>query len=483
MKVNGMVHLILITVFVIPGPYLLGTETWTRTFGGSEIDEGYSVQQTFAGGYIIAGRTTSFGAGYYDVYLIKTDSTGDTLWTKTFGGSDFDSGYSVQQASDSGYIITGSTKSYGHGNADVYLIKSNEMGDTVWTRTFGGNGFDAGYYVQQTSDGGYVIIGYDGSHGPVGYNIYLIKTNSQGDTLWTRALKGDIGYSGQQTSDGGYIITGEDDSDVCLLKTDSSGNSLWAKTYGGSEYDCGKFVQQVRDGGYIITGITHPPGGYESESYAYLIKTNSSGDTLWTKKIGQIPGSSEGMCVREIDNGGYVIVGSTRPYDIGSEGIYLIRTNTSGDTLWTRTFGGVNGHEGNSIHMTFDGGYIIAGTITQDMWTDVYIIKTDSVGNIMGISDDRGKRPEMPKTFNIRPAYPNPFNPTTTIRYDLPQASEVILVVYDLLGREVARLVDGYSEPGYHQVNWNGQDFPSGIYLARLVTPEYSKSIKMVLLK
>ncbi|MFC1547975.1 T9SS type A sorting domain-containing protein [Candidatus Neomarinimicrobiota bacterium] len=482
-NISGIVRLILVIAFVMPGPYLLGTETWTRAFGGSELDEGYSVQQTSDGGYIIAGRTTSFGAGYYDVYLIRTDSTGDTLWTKTFGGSEFDSGYFVQQTSDNGYIITGSTKSYGHGNADVYLIKSNETGDTVWTRTFGGSGFDAGYSVQQTSDDGYIIIGKYGSHGPVGYNIYLIKTNSQGDTLWTRALEGHIGYSGQQTSDGGYIITGEDDGDVCLLKTDSSGNSLWTKTYGESEYDFGRSVRQITGGGYIITGRYAPPDGYESESYVYLINTNSSGDTLWTRRIGQVDGISEGSSVQQTNSGDYIIIGTTRPYDIGPRGLYLIKTSTSGDTLWTRTFGGTSGREGNSVQQTIDGGYIIAGTITQDIGTDIYILKTDDAGIIMGLIEGQKKAQEIPEFFTLFQNYPNPFNPVSTIQYDLPQASEVSLIVYDLLGREVIRLVDGTKEPGYHEVQWNGRGFATGVYLARLVTPEYSKAIKMVLLK
>ncbi|MBL7191850.1 hypothetical protein ISS30_09140 [bacterium] len=126
---------------------------------------GFSVQQTSDSGYIIAGYTTSYGAGYYDVYLIKTDALGDTLWTKTFGGNSGDGGSSVQQTSDGGYIIAGYTGSYGAGYADVYLIKTDANGDTSWSQTFGGSDWDYGYSVQQTTDGGYIVAGYTYSYG------------------------------------------------------------------------------------------------------------------------------------------------------------------------------------------------------------------------------------------------------------------------------------------------------------------------------
>ena len=155
-----------------------GSTLWTQTYGGSNSDWSKSVQQTSDGGYIIAGHTESFGAGESDVYLIKTDSSGNTLWTQTYGGSNSDYGESVQQTSDGGYIIAGRTESFGAGQFDVYLIKTDSSGNTLWTQTYGGSGTDSGDSVQQTTDGGYIIAGWTTSFDAGQYDVYLIKTDA-----------------------------------------------------------------------------------------------------------------------------------------------------------------------------------------------------------------------------------------------------------------------------------------------------------------
>src|SRR3989304_5598600 len=367
MKTKLLLAVCVIANCLLPIANSFSQTTFQKTFGGTSDDWGFSVQQTTDGGYIITGTITSFGAGYEDVYLIKTDANGNTLWTKTFGGTSSDEGYSAQQTTDGGFVITGYTGSFGAGNADVYLIKTDANGNTLWTKTFGRTNSDLGYSVQQTTDGGYVIAGLTDSFGAGLYDVYLIKTDGNGDTLWTKIFGGtdiDEGYSVQQTTDGGFVITGYTGSfgagnaDVYLIKTDANGNTLWTKTFGRTNSDLGYSVQQTTDGGYVIAGLTDSFGAGLYD--VYLIKTNGSGDTLWTKTFGGI-GIDYGLSAQQTTDGGYVIAGVTQSFGAGIDDVYLIKTDGNGDTLWTKIFGGTDIDEGYSVQQTTDGGFVITG--------------------------------------------------------------------------------------------------------------------------
>jgi len=215
-----------LAIFESEGPEI----EWSRTFDGGGSDWGYSVQQTSDGGYIIAGITYSRGDGYGDVYLIKTDSNGNLQWSRTFGGSSTDWGESVYQTADGGYIVVGEANSFGVNGSDVYLIKTDPDGNLLWNRTFGGENYDWGESVQQTADGGYIIVGVTNSSGSGRNDVYIIKTDSNGNLQWSKTLgssEDDVGFSVQQTDDGGYIIAGGTNSskagyDVWLIKLKSS---------------------------------------------------------------------------------------------------------------------------------------------------------------------------------------------------------------------------------------------------------------------
>jgi hypothetical protein len=360
--------------------------------------------------------------------------------------------------------------SYGAGGWDVYLIKTNSNGDSLWTRTFGGALNEAGYSVQQTSpDNGYIITGYTASYGAGSWDVYLIKTDSSGDTLWTQAFGGtesDVGYNVQQTSDGGYIITGRTSSfgagsfDVYLLKTDSNGSILWTKTFGGTELDMGYSVQQTSDGGYIVTGGTSSYGAGWAD--VYLIKTDSSGDTLWTQTYGGIWGEN-GSSIQQTTDGGFIVAGTTMSFGSpGDDNFYLIRTDSSGDTLWTQTFGGTNTDQGTSVQQTSDGGFIVTGT-TRSYGAggfDVYLIKLEPETGIEEESES------ITPSITLGSIDPNPFSSNLSITCSIPEQNTVKLAIFDLTGRLVEELISDQLPAGTHTLIWSpSESIPNGCYL------------------
>ncbi len=365
-------------------------QTGQRTFGGTDEDDAYSVQETSDGGYILAGYTSSFGAGGEDMYLVKTDADGKDLWSRTFGGTDGDKAFSVQETSDGGYILAGYyTRSSGAGDWDMYLVKTDANGWKLWSRTFGGTASDYGCSVQETSDGGYILAGWTWSFGAGDADMYLVKTNANGRKLWSRTFGGtllDSALSVQETSDGGYILAGFTDSfgagwyDMYLVKTDADGNELWSRTFGGTDSDYAVSVQKTSDGGYILAGHTYSFGAGSGDMY--LVKTGANGNELWSRTFGGTD-FDWAESVQQTSDGGYILAGSTYSFGAGSTDMYLVKTDANGGELWSRTFGGTDGDGARSVQETSGGGYIIAGAT----WSygagdyDMYLVKTDANGN------------------------------------------------------------------------------------------------------
>ena len=362
-----------------------GLTLFTKNFGGNLWDYGNSVQQTIDGGYIITGEISSSENGSSDIWLIKTDSEGQEEWNQTFDGNDRDYGKSVKQTVDGGYIIIGSTGSDYY--YDVWLIKTDPKGTEEWNQTFGGDNKDYGNSVQQTIDGGYIITGEISSSGNGSSDVLLIKTDQQGQEEWIQTFGGsdyDIGNSIEQTYDGGYIITGSTrsygngSSDVLLIKTDQQGQEEWIQTFGGGYIDIGNSIKQTSDNGYIITGYTQSYGNGSRD--VWLIKTNSQGNEEWNQTFG---GSyiDIGNSIQQTIDGGYIITGS-RGTDYYSD-LWLIKTDYQGNEEWNKTFGGSDYDFGNAVQQTTDDGYIIIGHTKSygNGGYDIFLIKTDSEGN------------------------------------------------------------------------------------------------------
>ncbi len=262
-----------------------GNLQWTRTIGGKKEDWGSLLIQTSDGGYAIAGFTRSSGAGEFDVYVVKLDAKGNLQWTKTIGGPKGDEGYSLIQTSDGGYAIAGYTESFGAGEWDVYVVKLDANGNLEWTKTIGGPADEIGNSLIQTSDGGYAIAGFTRSFGAGEADVYVVKLDAKGNLQWTKTIGGESEESVRsiiQTSDGGYAITGFTKSfgagsgDVYLVKLDANGNLQWTKTIGGPGNEAGPSLIQTSDGGYAIAGATSSFGAGGLD--VYVVKLDKNGN-------------------------------------------------------------------------------------------------------------------------------------------------------------------------------------------------------------
>ncbi|MDD5528644.1 MAG: T9SS type A sorting domain-containing protein [bacterium] len=472
-------YFMLIGILLVTNTFASAPDTlWTRTFGGMLDDWDNSVQQTSDTGFIIVGATASLVAGKYAVYLIKTDYHGNTLWVKTFIGTGLAVGYSVQQTSDNGFIITGETRPSGSDCDDVYLVRTNSSGDTLWTRTFGGTSWDGGHSVRQTEDGGFIVTGHTSSFGADSGNIYLIRTNSSGDTVWTRTYGGngcDWSNSVIQTQDGGFIIAGGTSSsgagsaDVYLVKINSSGDIMWARTYGGTDSDEGYSVQSV-PGGFIIAGGTHSFGAGGDDFY--LIRTNSSGDTLWTKTYGGTKDDYAYSLQKTSDNG-FIIVGYTFSFGAGYKDVYLVRTDSLGDTLWTKTLGGINYDYGGSVQQTQDGGFIVSGTTSSSGAgsDDIYLVK---LCKETGIEETNAKCLMPNAELQI-------IKDKICLSVPNNEYTNTLITIYDLCGRMKEIVYNGELTKGNYTFTPNIKK--SGVYFVQLKTNNFTETKKLILMK
>jgi len=364
---------------------------WSKTYGGASDDEAYSLVQTSDGGYALAGETDSFGAGGYDCWLVKTDSAGTMLWSKTYGGAGDDYAYSLVQTSDGGYAIAGYTDSYGAGRADCWLVKTDYDGNMLWNKTYGGADNDEGFSVIQTSDGGYAITGYYGYyHIEFPQHIYrdadllLIKTDASGNMQWGRAFEGpygpydDFGRSVIQTSDGGYAITGYCNRRICVIlgnrlaycyfvKVSADGSSYWDLAYYESLgfSTSGYCLIQTDDGGYVLGGVI---GDID------LMKIDPDGSIIWSKSYAGVSVYS----FIQTDDEGYALAGYTGAYP--NYDSLLVKTDSAGTMLWSQRYGGTSYDYARSVVQTSNGGYALAG-YTESFGAgsyDFWLVKTDA---------------------------------------------------------------------------------------------------------
>jgi hypothetical protein len=485
-------------VFVSPASADLDS-LWMRTFGGAYNDGFRSVTPTSDGGFVAVGYTYSYGPDDVNVFAVKTDADGDSVWMRTFGGDGRDYAYGVCETGDGSYVITGYTTSFGSGLEDVYVLKVDASGDTVWTRTYGGPKPDEGRGLCVTSDGYILVVGRTESYTDDFIDLYLLKINAGGDSIWTRTLD-DNDYNWAESvcelGDGNYAVCGATGSPVAtaanlqtwVAKFAPDGNRIWDYGYGDDgaiNPDWGQEICAVADTELVATGrlaieIKEPLG-------PFFLRADLDGNQTAYRRYKRTINDPYYDCANSfalIPEGGYLLCGAKKDNSTHNNDLMLLKRVHGGGWAFEQVIGGAGTDWGSSIAAVNPGDYIVAGHTTSygaggcDAW--LLSMKEPNAGAAEIAGD-------APRLFLAGPA-PNPFAAGTEIRFMIPRAMEVDLAVYDIAGRRVAVLASGIHPAGEHTAAWDGWDHDSsevspGIYVVRLVAGDVSTSRKLVLLK
>jgi hypothetical protein len=407
---------------------------WTRTYGSGDYDFGYAVKETSDGGYILAG---GYQGNQY-AYIIKTNPYGDTLWSRKFGnGYDGRKFHDVVQTTDGGYACIGSGWIY--QEADLWLVKMDSLGDTLWTRVYEEWWWDCGYSLQQTSDGGYITLGAVEIGGRPTY-AWLIKTDTLGYPVYSTALPSNSGIEVQLTSDGGYIIAGDRSvQGGYIAKTDSQCNVEWEKWYGDDQSGI-QSVCQAFNGGYMALGFT--------DTCLWLLHLDEMGDTLWTRKYTQDSGWSwfhdymhSKITIRSCPGSNYVIFASIIDNHNNSD-IYIFKVDQEGNIIWEKALGGSAVDLAYSIEATADSGYILAGSTESfgSGGSDLWLLKIET--------DSLGKQENDLKSISAYGLSP------TIVRGSLPYPIHKSYVIFDITGRQIHTLDPA---PGIYFIKVDGE--------------------------
>lgn len=562
-----------------------GSIQWTRSIGGTGNDIGYSIIQTSDGGYAIGGWSNSFGTGYADFYVVKLSSAGSFQWNKVINLANNDYGISIVQTPDRGLVLAGLSSTGGVFSSSIYIVKLDSGGSYLWSKTYGGGGDEVAFSIAKTTDGGLVTTGYTNSFGLGGNNIQIMKLDGNGTLQWSKTIGGSgpngQGYSIIQTTDGGYAIAGVTEAfgagsyDMHIVKLDVAGTLLWTRTVGAYGQDLAYSIVQTSDGGFTAAGRTNSFGN----SDLYVVRLNNAGILLWSKTYGGsgIEGGYEYLypIIKTTDDS-YVITGQTNSFGAGGDDMYIVKFDSTGNTCGNfSTPSSLSGTGGTSVYQSptvtsqnptvtaptpniGSGGILttICSTappllpnlvsppnnsfnqlssvrfiwnkstgaqtyrlqLSQDSLfsslvlndstlVDSTIVVTNLTTNkyywwrvnaknafgtspyssvwkfgtfLVGLNQVEIKVPAKYKLYNN---YPNPFNPSTIIRFDIPVPGKVNFTVYNIIGKEIYGFDENNLSPGTYEYQFVCPGCPSGTYFCRLSSGNFSETRKMILIK
>ena len=370
-----------------------GQTTWEKLFSAKNTDVFRSVKEVPAGGFVAVGYTSDSTVSDSDAYVVRMTALGDTLWTfrQNIGLSKKDLFYKVIVASDGGFVMCGYTSSITGISDDILIVKLNSAGQMVWTKTLGGAGRDRAQDIIELSNGSFVVTGYTTSSPASYYDAFLYKINSSGDSLWyklysTGSFLYDDANSVRALSNGGFLMGGQSANgangfDQFLIRTDDSGNVLWTKKFGTAATDNIEYIAVGNNCFYLAGGTAGAGMGGDD---GYVVKTDTVGNVIWAKTYGgSFP--DDFHTVQITGDGGLIMAGTTSSTGPLQPNMWLMRTNSDGDSLWSNTYGGDNHDHGYSGIQSSDGGYVIVGHTGSFGFNgeDAYIVKTNSSGNVI----------------------------------------------------------------------------------------------------
>lgn len=484
---NRFIHFTAVLFFVCVNIFAQAPDTvWTKIFGYPGQEYFTSIEKTNDGGFILSGITTSFFNDSSSQWLVRLNSAGDTLWSRVFRADKYDDQGAVQ-TSDGGFALV--------GDGDPWLIKTNANGDISWQLS---QSSLAEYDIQMrdieaTTDGGIIATGSTEHSGD--YSTEVVKTDNNGNVVWRKSygFGGDgLGIAGlaiTETSDGGFAIAGAQrhstssgSNNGWLLKISASGDSLWSAAYSGSDDAYFQGMQKTADKGFIMVGDVTAEG--DSVRKIYLVKVDSLGVEEWSKRFSA--NNCDAFNVIQTGDMGYTLIGmadSQTPEDVD---MIIIHTAANGDSLWTFALNAWGLDVGFDIVEISTGEYLAVGGTTTDWDTGQFDGWLVRLGVSISVEDDQSG---VPIEYTLQQNFPNPFNPSTTIRYSIPHADDVQLSIFNVMGQLVRNLVGEKNIPGTHSAVWdgrnnNGRFVSSGNYFYTLkVGDKVLFSRRMLLLK
>ena len=357
-----------------PGQSLVSFEA---SFGGADTDVAADAVQARDGGYILVGRTNSFNAAGYDIYIIKLNASGEKQWEKVYGTTVDDAAEAIITAPDFGYVIAGKR------GANAFLCKIDETGSVIWLKEYNGTGPQEARGVVPTTDKGYALAGWVETGETTGQDVYVARTDSLGNLLWQKTYGGTANEQGNAmaiTPDKGFVVAGTisggegTPSDAYLLKVDSIGSAKWYRLYGGPSSDEAQDVAATADGELLIAGTTG--SGTNGGSDMLLIRADSLGYSIHQKVFGG-QDDEYGHAMVAMADGGCLIAGTTESYGNGDKDVFVVKTDATDQLAWHKNFGSTGPDQGYGVAITRDNGFVVAGSTESDSTnaTDMYVVK------------------------------------------------------------------------------------------------------------